>query len=52
MYELYWLTDKQKAKEYLEKLRDILIKANKMDKVAEIQVKLYEILLELKIYVL
>ena len=36
MYELYLKTDKNKAKETLEKLKDLFTKAEKMDKVAEI----------------
>lgn len=51
MYELFLETDKSKAKEFLEKLHEIFLSTNKEDKAAEVQVKLYEIHLELKLYV-
>ena len=51
MYELFLETDKAKAKEFLEKLHEIFVKGNKLDKAAEVQVKLYEIHLDLKHYV-
>ncbi len=51
MYELYLITDKKLAKETLEKMKEIFIKLDKQDKVAEILVKIYEINLEIKHFV-